>query len=72
MVSPGGLLPEDRGYWTYQGSEVAPPCTEEVRWFVFEQDLSMSRDQMRAFAALFKMNTRPIQDTHGRKIEANE
>jgi len=72
MVSVGGLLPEDRGYWTYQGSEVTPPCTEQVRWFVFEQDLSMSRDQMRAFAAIFKMNTRPIQDTHGRKIEANE
>jgi carbonic anhydrase len=72
MVSPGALLPADPGYWTYLGSEVAPPCTEEVRWFVFEQDLSMSRDQMRAFAALFKMNTRPIQDTHGRKIEANE
>jgi carbonic anhydrase len=72
MVSPGALLPADPGYWTYLGSDVAPPCTEEVRWFVFEQDLSMSRDQMRAFAALFKMNTRPIQDTHGRKIEANE
>jgi carbonic anhydrase len=72
MVSPGGLLPEDRGYWTYQGSEPTPPCIEGVRWFVFEQDLSMSRDQMRTFVALFKMNTRPLQDTHGRKIVANE
>jgi len=27
---------------------------------------------MRAFASLFKMNTRPVQDAHGRKIEANE
>ncbi|MGO8933638.1 MAG: carbonic anhydrase family protein, partial [Terracidiphilus sp.] len=51
---------------------VTPPCTEGVRWFVFEQDLSMSREQMRAFANLFKLNTRPIQDPHGRKIEANE
>ena len=72
MVSPGGLLPADPGYWTYLGSEVTPPCAEEVRWFVFEQDLSMSRDQLRAFTALFKENTRPIQDTNGRKIEANE
>lgn len=72
MVSAGGLLPTDRGYWTYEGSELTPPCTEGVRWFVFEEDLSMSRSQMHAFASLFKMNTRPVQDPHGRKIEANE
>ncbi len=72
MVSAGGLLPVDRGYWTYIGSELTPPCTEGVRWFVFEEDLSMSRNQMRSFADLFKMNTRPVQDPHGRKIEANE
>ena len=72
MVSAGGLLPGDRGYWTYTGSEVTPPCTEGVRWFVFEQDLSMSREQLRIFASLFKMNTRPVQDPHGRKIEGNE
>ncbi len=72
MVSAGGLLPEDHGYWTYLGSELTPPCTEGVRWFVFEQDLSISRSQLRTFADLFKMNTRPVQDPHGRRIEANE
>ncbi|MGA2569899.1 MAG: carbonic anhydrase family protein [Terracidiphilus sp.] len=72
MVSAGGLLPADRGYWTYIGSEITPPCTEGVRWFVFENDLSISRSQLSTFANLFKMNTRPIQDPHGRKIEANE
>jgi carbonic anhydrase len=72
MVSAGGLLPADRGYWTYEGSALTPPCTEGVRWFVFEQDLSMSRAQLRTFVNLFKMNTRPVQDLHGRRIEANE
>ena len=72
MVNPGGLLPADRGYWTYTGSLTTPPCTEGVRWFVFEQELGLSRDQLRAFAALYKMNSRPLQDTHGRRIEANE
>jgi carbonic anhydrase len=43
-----------------------------VRWFVFEQELSLSRDQLRAFIALFRMNTRGLQDAHGRRIEANE
>jgi len=71
-VNAGGLLPADRGYWTYQGSLSVPPCTEGVRWFVFEQELTLSRDQLRTFAALFKVNTRSSQDGHGRRIEANE
>jgi len=72
MLSAGGLLPGDPGYWTYEGSEVTPPCTEGVRWFVMEDELSISREQVRAFSGLVRMNTRPVQDAHGRKIEANE
>ena len=72
MVSAGGFLPADRGYWTYMGSLTTPPCTEGVRWFVFEQELSLSRDQLRAFAALYRINARGLQDVHGRRIEANE
>lgn len=72
MVNPGGLLPADRGYWTYMGSLTTPPCTEGVRWFVFEQPVSISRMQLRAFAALYRINSRPLQDRNGRRIEANE
>lgn len=72
MVNPGGLLPADRGYWTYEGSLTTPPCTEGVRWFVFEQPLSVSRSQVQDFARLYKLDSRPLQDTHGRRIEASE
>jgi carbonic anhydrase len=72
MVNPGGLLPADRGYWTYTGSLTAPPCTEGVRWFIFEQEMTLSRDQLRAFATLFKVNSRALQDLHGRRVEADE
>ena len=71
-VNPGGLLPADRGYWTYMGSLSAPPCTEGVRWFIFEQEMTLSRGQLKAFATLYKLNSRPLQDAHGRKIEAYE
>jgi carbonic anhydrase len=72
MINPGGFLPADRGYWTYVGSLTAPPCTEDVRWFVYEDVLSIARGQLRAFTSIFPMNSRPLQDTHGRRIEANE
>jgi carbonic anhydrase len=72
MINAAGLLPADRGYWTYTGSLTAPPCTEDVKWFVFEQELSISRDQLRTFANLYKLNSRPLQNPRGRKIEADE
>jgi carbonic anhydrase len=43
-----------------------------VRWFIFEQEIPASREQIRAFGALFKVNSRPLQDPHGRRIEADE
>ena len=72
MINPGGFLPVDRGYWTYMGSLTAPPCTEGVRWFVLEQPVSMSLTQLRQFGALFRINSRPVQDAHGRRVEADE
>jgi carbonic anhydrase len=72
MIDPAGFLPADRGYWTYTGSELTPPCTEGVSWFVFENDISISLEQERAFSSLFRMNTRPLQELHGRRIEGDE
>lgn len=72
MVNAGGLFPADRGYWTYPGSLPEPPCTEGVQWYVFETPVSISQMQLHAFVKIFKMNTRPLQDLHGRRILANE
>jgi carbonic anhydrase len=72
MVNPAGLLPADRGYWTYTGSLTTPPCTEGVKWLVLENEVPVSRDQVRTFGLLFHINSRPLQDAHGRKIEASE
>lgn len=72
LVNPGGFLPRDRGYWTYMGSLTTPPCTEGVRWFLMEQEVAISREQVRAFQRLFRLSSRPLQDGNGRRIEANE
>jgi carbonic anhydrase len=60
FVNPAGFLP------------TAPPCTEGVRWFVYEEPVTMSLEQLHAFTSIFRMNSRPLQETHGRRIEANE
>jgi carbonic anhydrase len=72
MLNPGGLLPGDPGYWTYMGSLSTPPCTEGVRWFVFEEPVTISREQLRAFTGMFPVASRPLQEPHGRRIEASE
>jgi carbonic anhydrase len=72
MVNAGGLLPADRGYWTYMGSMTTPPCAEGVHWFVMEQELTISREQATQFVKRFRIDSRELQDPHGRKIEANE
>lgn len=71
-MSPAGLLPTNRAYWTYEGSLTAPPCTEGVKWIIFQQEVELSRTQLRAFGALYKVNSRLLQSPHGRKIEAYE
>ncbi len=72
MIDAGGLFPSDPGYWTYTGSLVEPPCSEGVQWYVFETPLTVSTGQLNALTSLFKMNTRPLQELHGRRIEASE
>ncbi len=72
MVNAGGFLPADRAYWTYTGSLTIPPCTEGVKWFVLQQEMPLSREQLRAYTAMFRVSSRPLQDLHGRKIEASQ
>jgi carbonic anhydrase len=72
MVNPGGLFPSDPGYWTYTGSLPAPPCTEGVQWYIFETPVNISQHQLSSFMNLYRVNTRPLQEMHGRRITANE
>ena len=72
IVNPGGLFPSDPGYWTYTGSLPEPPCTEGVQWYVYETPLPINMSQLNAFVSIFRMNTRPIQEMHGRRVQANE
>jgi len=62
------LLPADRRYFTYMGSLTTPPCSEDVRWVVMRQPVTMSADQIELFARMYPMNARPVQQAAGRRI----
>jgi carbonic anhydrase len=68
-IDPAKLLPHDLAYFSYTGSQTAPPCTEGVRWFVIKQAITLSRRQIAAFAALYPDDARPLQPRNGRRVQ---
>jgi carbonic anhydrase len=70
-INPISLLPVKRDYATYQGSLTTPPCTEGVRWIVFQEPVRVSRDQVDKLARGIGDNARPLQPLNGRTVKAN-
>jgi len=69
-IDAAALLPEDKGYYTFAGSLTTPPCSEGVRWFVLKTAMTVTANELTAFAKLYPMNARPTQPLNGRAIEA--
>lgn len=67
-VNAKDLLPADHGYFTFSGSLTTPPCTEGVTWYVLKDQVSLSADQVAAFAKIYPINARPIQPSNGREL----
>jgi carbonic anhydrase len=70
-LDPAALLPEQRGYYEFEGSLTTPPCTEGVRWLVLQRHAALSKGQLAAFQKLYPANARPLQPLNGRTIEAS-
>jgi len=68
-LNPEGLLPRVTSYFTYQGSQTAPPCTEGVTWFVLKTPIELSAEQISAFAKLYPHDVRPLQPLNGRVVK---
>jgi len=71
-IDPAGLLPLDLAYYTYMGSLTAPPCTEDVSWFVLKTPVDISAAQIDAFANLYPHNVRPLQPLNGRVVKESQ
>jgi len=69
-IDPAGMLPGDlRSYYTYVGSQTAPPCTEQVRWIILKIPATVSTGEIAAFAKLYPHDARALQPLNNRIIE---
>ena len=71
-IDAARLLPENRGYYTFQGSLTTPPCSEGVRWLVLKTPVKIADAQVDAFGKVYSMNARPTQPINGRAIQATK
>ena len=71
-VNPASLLPRDLAYYSYVGSITAPPCTEGVAWVVLKAPLTISEEQINAFAQLYPRDVRPLQPLNGRVVDESQ
>lgn len=60
------LLPAAQGTYRYFGSLTTPPCSEIVKWVVFQTPIEMSSAQVDQFQNIFSMNARPVQPLNRR------
>lgn len=68
-LKAGDLLPDNLGYYRYNGSLTTPPCSEGVRWLVLKSHPEISANQIQAFKAPFHGPTnRPVQPLNARHI----
>jgi len=67
-IDATNLLPENKGYYTFQGSLTTPPCGEQVTWLVLKTPVKISDAEVAAFAKIYPMNARPTQPLNGREI----
>lgn len=65
---PLAVIPTGRAAFRYSGSLTTPPCSEGLAWTVFREPITASPEQIRAFAALFPNNARPVQPMNERVL----
>lgn len=62
------LLPNNLSYYHYDGSLTTPPCSEVVSWYLLQNPLRASQEQIKDFSDILDKNFRPIQELNGRTI----
>ena len=72
IVDATKLLPDNRGYYMFQGSLTTPPCSEDVTWLVLRAPVKIANSEIAAFGKIYPMNARPTQPLNGRPIQLTQ
>jgi carbonic anhydrase len=67
-VNAADLLPNNKSYYTYEGSLTTPPCTEGVRWIMMTTPVEISEEQADTYAEILGGTNRPVQPLNGRVV----
>lgn len=62
------MLPENKSYYHYLGSLTTPPLNENVEWYVLENPVEVSSEQIDSFKKLYSHNNREVQPLNDRVI----
>lgn len=69
---PSELLPASPATHRYAGSLTTPPCSENVRWILMDEPITLSQEKIDAFRALYDGNRRPLQELGDRQVASGE
>jgi len=72
QIDASHLLPSNRSYYTFPGSLTTPPCTEDVKWFVLKNPMTVSAGEIERFSQLYPHNARPAQPMYDRTVQESQ
>jgi len=67
------LQPKKRDYYSYSGSLTTPPCSENVNWIIFKNQMQVSHDEIMHFKENMPLNNyRNVQAINDRTVYLNK
>lgn len=67
-IDMNAILPATDKFAHYVGSLTTPPCSEQVQWFVLQEPIEFSKEQIKAFEKAYLNNFRPVQPLNERTL----
>ncbi|VAX09082.1 Carbonic anhydrase, alpha class [hydrothermal vent metagenome] len=72
-IDAADLLPADKkSFYHYMGSLTTPPCSEVVNWFVMQNFIGVTEQQVATLTEAVGENNRPVQPLNRRHVLANK
>lgn len=68
QINLSGLFPDNKSYYQYSGSLTTPPCSEVVSWYVLENPVEASKEQIEKFSKILDHNYRPTMPLNNREV----